>query len=620
MYYKNKNYTMMGVMFIMFIFCNQAYSQTGWYQLQSGTSSVLNSSYFVNAQTGYMVGGNVAIKTINGGYNWQVMPNLSGGNAVFFVNALTGYVSNNSIFKTTDAGISWVDLNFSYSKALYFTSSQTGYAVGNNNVIAKTTNGGGNWIIETPTNSNRILKSVFFITASTGYAVGVDNQSSGAIIYRTINGGQNWVLNNLQADDVEFRSVFFPVPDTGYAVGGDIEGNSGVIYKTFDAGITWVQQGVTNKFLNSVFFVNSKIGYAVGKDGMVLKTNDGSVIWNSQLSNQSQDINSVYFVADNVGFTAGVSGTVQKTVNGGALGPPFAVSGLITYEGTSIPVPSGKVYAVKYDGSTNTITYLDTARILNGVYTLTKVPRDSVDVMAYQDDEVDAPINMDFVPTFYGNTIFWANSNTLFPEGNLTNVNINVPKIVSAGANNDSLGGGVYASSISSPLPGARVYAKIGSNYVSYGTSLNLGLYKVRHLLQGNIELICDRFGYRSATKNIALGSVYLDTVNFYLAPFGIIGIQNQNLYTPTSYKLEQNYPNPFNPSTNIRFDIVQDSKVSLVIYDMLGREISVLVNSSLKPGTYKADWNAANYPSGIYFYKLVTNDFTQTKKMIFIK
>ncbi|MCC6866523.1 MAG: endonuclease [Ignavibacteria bacterium] len=88
----------------------------------------------------------------------------------------------------------------------------------------------------------------------------------------------------------------------------------------------------------------------------------------------------------------------------------------------------------------------------------------------------------------------------------------------------------------------------------------------------------------------------------------------------PTSFKLKQNYPNPFNPSTNIEFAIPQSSFIKLSVYDVVGREVSVLVNENLKPGIYKTDWNAENYPSGIYFYRLFTNDFSQTKRMILLK
>ncbi len=93
----------------------------------------------------------------------------------------------------------------------------------------------------------------------------------------------------------------------------------------------------------------------------------------------------------------------------------------------------------------------------------------------------------------------------------------------------------------------------------------------------------------------------------------------------PTAFSLSQNYPNPFNPETKIRFDIPgntnsQSSSVKLVIYDILGREVETPVNENLEAGSYEVNWDASKYPSGVYIYKLQTNDFTETKKMILIK
>jgi len=99
-----------------------------------------------------------------------------------------------------------------------------------------------------------------------------------------------------------------------------------------------------------------------------------------------------------------------------------------------------------------------------------------------------------------------------------------------------------------------------------------------------------------------------------------VIGIQQISSQIPKVFSLKQNYPNPFNPSTNIKFDIVKSGKVSLTIFDMLGRKVETLFSQELSAGTYSADWNASHYSSGIYFYKLESDDFVQTKKMIFIK
>ena len=108
-----------------------------------------------------------------------------------------------------------------------------------------------------------------------------------------------------------------------------------------------------------------------------------------------------------------------------------------------------------------------------------------------------------------------------------------------------------------------------------------------------------------------------------YIVP--AIGIEPLSQEIPKDYSLVQNYPNPFNPVTKIRFHIpafVETTRrvVSLRIYDVLGKEIEVLVNENLKPGIYEIDWNAENLPSGVYFYSIITNEFTQTKKMVVVK
>jgi hypothetical protein len=88
----------------------------------------------------------------------------------------------------------------------------------------------------------------------------------------------------------------------------------------------------------------------------------------------------------------------------------------------------------------------------------------------------------------------------------------------------------------------------------------------------------------------------------------------------PKEYSLSQNYPNPFNPSTDIKFDIPKNSFVKLAVYNELGKEIAVLVNKDMPAGKYETGWNASNYSSGIYFYKLSAGDFTGTRKMILLK
>jgi S-formylglutathione hydrolase FrmB len=98
------------------------------------------------------------------------------------------------------------------------------------------------------------------------------------------------------------------------------------------------------------------------------------------------------------------------------------------------------------------------------------------------------------------------------------------------------------------------------------------------------------------------------------------IGISNNGNNIPIRYVLYQNYPNPFNPQTGIRFDLPEESLAKLVIYDVLGREIAVLVNETLRAGEYRTEWEAKELPSGVYFYRLSSSDFVGVKKMILMK
>jgi len=110
-------------------------------------------------------------------------------------------------------------------------------------------------------------------------------------------------------------------------------------------------------------------------------------------------------------------------------------------------------------------------------------------------------------------------------------------------------------------------------------------------------------------------------------------GISPVGTEIPNQFSLYQNYPNPFNPTTKIKFSIppskgARGMTVRLCIYDILGREIAVLVNEQLKPGTYEVNWDASAYPSGVYFYKLImadasspqANPLSITKKMVLLK
>ncbi len=88
----------------------------------------------------------------------------------------------------------------------------------------------------------------------------------------------------------------------------------------------------------------------------------------------------------------------------------------------------------------------------------------------------------------------------------------------------------------------------------------------------------------------------------------------------PASYKLNQNYPNPFNPTTNIKYDLPEASRVVLNIYNIIGQQVASLVNGTIEAGFHSVTFDGSNLPSGTYIYRLQTNNFVQTKKMVLLK
>jgi hypothetical protein len=101
---------------------------------------------------------------------------------------------------------------------------------------------------------------------------------------------------------------------------------------------------------------------------------------------------------------------------------------------------------------------------------------------------------------------------------------------------------------------------------------------------------------------------------------FIISGIKKTGSEIPLNFDLSQNYPNPFNPATTIKFNVAKTSKVQITIFDVSGRKVETIVDEMLQPGVYEQTWNAQPYASGVYFYRLTTDDFTECKKMIFVK
>ncbi len=308
-----------------------------WELLNPGTvGKTLRSVFFTSSFYGYAVGDTgTVLKTVDGGVTWD---STSYGskyylNSLFFTDSISGIVVGGYdsivynghnwesdafkiILKTNDGGATWnkvSGVSLGALRSVYFTDSNTGYAVGDKGSLLKTINSGQTWD-SIPTGTTITIRSVYFPDPDTGYAAGGDGDvfSRVGYIWKSKDGGNTWSDLDWMFTIV-FNSVFFPDAQKGCAVGGVFR----QIVRTADGGKNWNEvSSWENGQLNSVFFTSPSIGYAVGNGGSILTTNNGGIDWTYMESGTSNDLYSVYFPSPSIGYAVGTGGTILKNNHG----------------------------------------------------------------------------------------------------------------------------------------------------------------------------------------------------------------------------------------------------------------------------------------------------------------
>lgn len=266
---------------------------------------------FLNVSTGYAVAGfgdGDILKTTDAGETWvsQTSSYTLPLYGISFTGAETGYLAGSiNIKKTTNGGLNWADVYTSTTNEIfgdiYFTNSNTGYAVGSYARLLKTTNAGATWSSSTIPGSGTFLNSIFFINENTGFAAG-DNKA-----HKTTDAGVTWQVLNVTGGFASFNNIFFTDANTGF-----ISSGTG-IFKSIDGGASWSQLTTPSGGYNCVQFRNN-FGYAVGGSGKIIKSADGGSNWISQPTVTENSLYALYFNSDDFVYAGGVRGTLIKTI------------------------------------------------------------------------------------------------------------------------------------------------------------------------------------------------------------------------------------------------------------------------------------------------------------------
>ncbi len=401
------------------------------------------------------------------------------------------------------------------------------------------------------------------------------------------------------------NSVFFTDANTGF-IAGDSGSTHGLILKTTNGGLNWRKIDSLGTFqnvgLNSVYFINAFTGFVCGwqlgtSSDIVIRTTNAGANWTQiYYLYANYGYKSVYFINISTGMVVGTSCApncrcyINRTTNGG-----------INWNSTVMGNDNTSLNSVRF---TDAMT-----GYACGSRTFAKT--------------IDAGANW---------TLFNMGSdilNSIFFQNNLTGWmcgNNNVYKTTNGGNNwstsfvqNNCIS--LYSVHFVNEQTGwvcgcqGAIYGTTngGANWSLQSTGTTFALY--------SMSFVSAQTGWAVGYS----GRILKTTTG------GITFIKPISSEIPEEFSLSQNYPNPFNPVTKIKFSIAAVGErhafhTTIIVFDILGKEVQTLVNENLSPGTYEVNFNGSNLPSGVYYYQLtISNEqlaviYSETKKMVLIK
>jgi len=631
-----------------------------WIQLNAGTEATINDIFFLTEDIGWFItyGERTIYKTTNGGIEWNLIGNLTPRYAysLWFINEMRGFAGGyQSLLSTTDGGVTWNEINSIHSTGpIYFINSNIGF-VGGFNVIYRTTNGGVVWeTISLPT-SQFATSSIFALDPNKIYLVGsgdfegnpyhiflktTDGGSSwdgesfeyrlsdvyfeslfeGWVcsnkIYKTIDRGNTWEPTNFSASKFDFyenhswaisgwntiihsddlwltaeqqiKSVFSGFLWDGAAKDTNMvfaSGSNKTIIGSLDGGKTWNKyfESVNQTYLNSITFNNDDI-WVVGESGVVLKSTDNGNAWEESTINASW-LSDIEFISSSIGYIVGT------------------INGLACIYGTQ---DGGKSWELQQ-------TFPEFTSI-DGI----KFSRDDLGWMIANRDGLLKSTDMGRTWNVVYDSVPWFEDIAVFGDTAWFSYSNKVLKTTDAGNSWETV----------------NVFNFQGSSFWGFGIDFvsskigYAGTYDSRVFKTTDGGTIWIEEDFPSAMPIFAID--FVDDQRGWT--FGNIGtilkrdpnytdIQNEDISSYATYfNLSQNYPNPFNPSTSIHYAISSPQFVTIKVYDLLGKEIVTLVNEEKPAGNYEVEFNAANLPSGIYFYRIKAGNFIETKKMVLLR
>jgi hypothetical protein len=413
-----------------------------------------------------------------------------------------------------------------------------------------------------PDLGGRKISDIFFLDSLTGWAVTayIDTDDT-AYVLKTTNGGDNWQITHTRTGGVGFKRIYFLNSLTGFASGANDFNSYSGLSKSTDGGVNWISLNVPDPF------VQFDDMYVLGEDtiwltasssitGGVFLTTNGGINWIQQGSFGSQNPTKIYMIDGNTGFISNSTTSILRKT---------------TNSGTNWDVVSGAT------GFTD-MQFIDFNTGWKASSGLMKKTTNGGLNWTIQQTQTGGYIQVSGILSFSNinsDTIWGTGGYVLFPNNQFRAI---LHRTTNGGANWEY------------QIPDTSIV--IFPQFINF-TDKNKGW----------------------AYDDIPIGihtKVGGDTT--------FLSIKQLSTEIPTEFQLHQNYPNPFNPMTNINYELRIKSHVRLSVFDISGKLIKLLIDSEQSAGTYQYTFDGTGLTSGVYFYRLQTEDFTETKKMLLVK
>lgn len=384
----------------------------------------------------------------------------------------------------------------------------------------------------------------------------------------------------------------------------------------------WTTQylsSIGGNYLRKIQFVNQMIGWACGGNGTLIKTVNGGDNWSVINVGTSQFLTSLYFEDQNTGWVGAQDAFIRKTTNGGT-----------TWYSAPVDIQSGW-WAAEFSFVNSLTGYVTSNTRLNKTtdgglsWNLASSASSGFGPVQFFDEQTGYVMGLGFLGKTINGGVNWTSIlNSSNVDEALFFLNAQTGWVLQPGSVRKTTDGCDTWSFVNIPIQ--HPYAvKFFNENLGWCVGDNNGTGVICRTMNGGANWVVQKTEINNSYYDISFinqntGWVSGNSIISSTQNGALTSVSQISSALPDKFSLKQNYPNPFNPDTKIKFEMKSSSFASLKVFDMTGREIQQLVNENLTAGSYEVTFNAGNLNSGVYFYVLKTNEFSETKKMMFVK